>query len=88
MRNRSKPIIISELQLNLKRHIYITINAASINTEKRNKAVLQEKFDVTMNFDMMIHFCSFLTENFGVSHGFSVNLVCGRFITFKNSNKI
>jgi len=66
----------------------ISVKVTSINTDKRQKAVLQEKFDVTINFDLMINFYIFLTGNFGVVHGISVKLVCGRFITFSNGKNV
>jgi len=55
VRNRNKTINITELQLNLQKYdnvCYCGFNEISI---KRKKTVLQEKFDPTMNFDLMIN---------------------------------
>jgi len=55
IRNCNKPFIITELQLNLQKHIDIcccTLNEISIE----KKTALQEKFDPTTNFDLMINF--------------------------------
>jgi len=68
--NRNKPIIITELQLNLQK--YINICCCSFkNIDKEKKTALQEKFDSTINFDLMINFDFFWPNNLGFPHGVS-----------------
>ena len=54
-RSRNKPIITTELQLNLQKHVNICC-CSFIKISMKKKTLLQGNFDLTINFDLMINF--------------------------------
>jgi len=56
-----QPTIISELQLNLQKHVNTGCGSVNKISMKRKK-LLQDKFDQTINLDLMINSDLFLTD--------------------------
>ena len=83
-----KSIIITELQLNLQKHINICCCSFSWVSMKWKKTVLQENFDLTKNFDLMINFDFFDLITWDFLMVWAWNLVCWRFVNFHNRKKI
>ena len=78
LRNRSKSVIITELQQNLQKQINISCSFNQVLI-KRKKLCCKKSFDPAIHFDLMINFDFFWPNNLGFPRGVSVEFVLWTF---------